>query len=63
MRDPNRLDTFYDELKRIHKEQVPDWRFGQLLVNYFRWLGQDPFYWEDDKMLDSFKRYFGISNE
>ena len=30
MRDPNRLDDFYEKLKKIHKEKVPDWRFGQL---------------------------------
>ena len=32
MRNPERLDLFYDELKRIHKEAFPDWRFGQLKV-------------------------------
>ena len=29
MRDPNRLDRFYDEVKKIHKISFPDWRFGQ----------------------------------
>ena len=33
MRDPERLDAFYDELKRIHKTYFPDWRFGQLVEN------------------------------
>lgn len=58
MRDPNRLDVFYDELKRLHKENVPDWRFGQLLVNVLIWYNRDPFYLEEDKMIDVFKRYF-----
>ena len=38
MRNPERLDSFYDELKRIHKEAFPDWRFGQLCSNFFGWL-------------------------
>lgn len=58
MRDPNRLDAFYDELKKIHKEKVPDWRFGQLIVNFLGWYGRDPFYLEEDKMIDLFRKYF-----
>ena len=38
MRNPNRLDNFYEEFKRIHKESLPDWRFGQLCSNFFGWL-------------------------
>ena len=38
MRDINRLDDFYDELKIIHKECFPDWRFGQFMCNLERWL-------------------------
>ncbi len=30
MRDINRLDKFYDELKEIHKKHFPDWRVGNL---------------------------------
>lgn len=56
MRDTNRLDKFYDELKKIHKECFPDWRFGQLVNNLERWLQSnkglvDMFYIEEDKML------------
>lgn len=51
MRDPNRIPEFMDELERVWS-QVPDWRFGQLVVNV---LGIDPFYIEDDKALDAFK--------
>ena len=51
MRDPNRIPEFMDELERAWC-QVPDWRFGQLIVNV---LGIDPFYIEDDKALDAFK--------
>lgn len=52
MRDPDRLDAFYDELKKIHKEYYPDWRFGQFMVNIIKILG-DPFYWEEDTFLEN----------
>lgn len=62
MRDPNRLDTFYDELKRLHKEHIPDWRFGQFCTNFLGWLwtkkGTDCFFPEEDRMLDYIKEYF-----
>lgn len=58
MRNPNRLDAFYDELKRLHKENVPDWRFGQFLVNFLTWYNRDPFYLEEDKMIEEISRYF-----
>lgn len=56
MRDINRLDIFYDELKKIHKENFPDLRFGQLVNNLERWLQAnkgvvDMFYIEEDEML------------
>ena len=60
MRDPKRLDGFYDEVKRIHKEYFPDWRFGQLMTNYLRWLydgGTDPFFPEEDRILECLKEY------
>ena len=38
MRDPNRLDEFYDRLKELHKECISDWRFGQFCSNFFGWL-------------------------
>lgn len=63
MRDPNRLDDFYSEICRIHKEKFPDWRFGQLCSNFFGWLasekGKDLFFPEESKMLEYFKEYAG----
>lgn len=54
MRDINRLDKFYDELKRIHK-YVLDWRFGQFIMNFMSWYytkyKRDCFYIEEDKMI------------
>ena len=60
MRDPKRLDGFYDEVKRIHKEYFPDWRFGQLMANYLRWLYvgcADLFFLEEDWILERLKEY------
>lgn len=55
MRDPDRLDAFYDEIKKIHKEKFPDWRFIQLMQNFMGWYytktGLDGFYFEEDKTL------------
>ena len=61
MRDPNRIDKFCDELNKLwHK--VPDWRFGQLMCNllggYVGETGRDPFFPEDDEMMEFFKKYF-----
>ena len=60
MRDINRLDNFYDELKRIHK-YVPDWRFGQLIMNFMSWYynkyKNDCFYIEEDKMLNYIEEF------
>lgn len=57
MRDPNRLHKFYDELKRIHMEYVPDWRFGQMINNIFGTT--DIFYMEEEDVLRKVKEYFG----
>ena len=61
MRDPNRIDDFCEELKKMwHK--VPDWRFGQLMSNalgaVYELTNHDPFYMEDDEMLKELKELF-----
>lgn len=68
MRDPERLDVFYEKLKVIHKNYFPDWRFGQLCSNFFGWLMSekkiDLFFPEEADMLRYFKEYaMGVSNE
>lgn len=55
MRDPERLDAFYDELKRIHKTYFPDWRFGQLVENIIFLSKTDLFYCEEDKLIELLK--------
>ncbi len=61
MRDPNRLYKFYENLRDIHMTHLPDWRFGQFMINFIDWYynkyGRDLFYIEEDKMsiiLDEF---------
>lgn len=65
MRNPERLDSFYEEIRDLHKRYWPDWRFGQLCSNFFGWLvqekGVDLFFPEEDKMLRYFKEYAGGS--
>lgn len=56
MRDPNRLDTFYVELAKIHKENFPDWRFGQFMLNFLRWYG-DPFFLEEGRFLEAVREF------
>ena len=70
MRDINRLDKFYDELKTIHKKSFPDWRFGQLCSNFFGWLATekniDLFFPEEDQVLEYIKEYtnnYGIFHQ
>lgn len=66
MRDPNRLYIFYNEVMRIHMEQFPDWRTGQLTINFLGWLqqrGVDPFYFEENMTLELFKEFAGVDTE
>ena len=64
MRDPKRLDKFYDELKELHKNEVPDWRVGQLFSNFYVWLvsekKMDMFFPEEDRLIEYFKEYLGV---
>lgn len=61
MRDPDRIDVFCDELKKMwHK--VPDWRFGQLMSNALSAVdmrtNHDLFYMEDDEMFKELNELF-----
>lgn len=57
MRDKERIKPFLEELQNIW-EQVPDWRFFQLICNIQRELGSDGFYLEDDDALVKIKNMF-----
>ena len=56
MRDADRLDGFYEKIKKLHKKYCPVWRFGQLMSNFADCVG-DIFYWEEDAFLESFEEY------
>ena len=60
MRDVNRLDNFYNELKKLHKH-FPDWRFGQFITNFISWYDNkyhnNIFYIEEDKMLELIAKF------
>lgn len=56
MRDMKRIEPFMAEMASIWKERFPDYRFGQLMVGFFYALG-DPFYYEEDVLLEAFKAY------
>ncbi len=61
MRDINRLNDFYNEFQKIH-EKIPDWRFGQLIINFQRWCNSvkrisDIFYLEEDECITLLKEY------
>jgi hypothetical protein len=61
MRDPNRLDDFYEKLKKMHKTYCPDWRFGQFICNFVAWYmskyNNDIFYIEDDKICHYIREF------
>ena len=58
MRDPKRLDGFYDDMRRLHKRYFPDWRFGQLMSNFLGWVmgekKRDIFFPEEEEMMQLF---------
>ena len=54
MRNPDRLDEFYDRLKKVHKEKFSDLRFGQFMMcvlGDMQSKGRDPFFPEEDEMI------------
>ena len=61
MRNLDRIEPFLNEIGKLWKEKFPDWRFGQLMFNFFSALG-DPFYYEEDEFLAAFKAYCNREN-
>ena len=61
MRDKNRIYKFCNEFADVWANNVPDWRFGQLICNVFGQMageGRDPFFPEENEMIQYFKKYF-----
>ena len=67
IRPASRLDSFCDELKKIHKEHFCDWRFGQLCSNFFSWLASekkvDLFFPEEDQMIKYIREFAGVKED
>ena len=57
MRNINRIDEFCKKLAEYWKEE-PDWRFGQLMMNVLGSCERDPWFYEEDEMLEVFEKYF-----
>ena len=60
MRNSDRIPVFCEKLCELWKK-VPDWRFGQLMVNLFGTVERDPFFIED-KELTTAEFFMLISN-
>ena len=56
MRDINRIEPFMKAVASIWKEKFPDWRFGQMMSNFFCTFG-DPFYFEEEELLVAFRAF------
>ena len=63
MRKIDRIEPFMLELAKIWKENCPDWRFGQLMSNVLNSFDRDPFFIEEEDMLERFKKYFDIDDK
>ena len=62
MRDKKRIKKFCDELATIWENECPDFRFGQMICNIFNDMvvseRRDPFFPEEDEMINYIKNYF-----
>jgi len=57
MRDVNRIKPLLMDFSEVWEQCFPDMRFMQVIVNFQRWLGNDGFYLEDDKLIEKFCSY------
>lgn len=58
MRDIDRINKVTARLAELWKT-VPDWRFMQLIDNLQMWVGNDMFYYEDDRFIDVLEKFLG----
>jgi len=61
MRDPERIDDFMYHMAYLWEKYCPDWRFAQLMSNFFSYYRCDLFYNEEDLFMEKFECY--IYNE
>lgn len=59
MRDPQRTWAVCNQIASFWGARVPDWRFGQLIMNFMSWhmntYHTDAYYIEDDEFMKRFK--------
>lgn len=55
-RNPDRIDDVLKQMGELWKK-VPDWRFMQLICNFQRYIRQDGFYIEDDRLIKKLKEW------
>ena len=62
MRDKNRIPEFTKELERVWMKYYPDWRFGQLMMNFLNYVAleykRDPFFPEESEMYAKKSPYY-----
>lgn len=61
-RDIKRIKPFLERLEKVWLN-VPDWRFGQLMCNMLGSMSRDPFFPEDDEMIEHFEKFFEKEKE
>ena len=57
MRDSNRLDNSYEEIKELHRMLSPDLRIGQFLLNCIESQSKDLYYMEDREFIQKLRDY------
>lgn len=58
VRDPKRIQPFMKALGKLWEENVPDWRFSQLIENVFGNMSYVPWTLEEPRMLEEFQNFF-----
>ena len=61
MRDVNRIDKFLEEFGKLWKK-YPDFRFGQIVCNLQRYIGNDGFYLEEEYYIQKLKDFLDPLN-
>ena len=65
MRDLDRIGKFLYKIQDRWIKYFPDWRFGQLMINFLGWAADkygDPFFWEEDKFIEYFDEFINSGN-
>lgn len=57
MRDERRIKPFLEKIGKYWK-YVPDWRFCQLITNVIGMSKVDPWYLEEDDVIELFEEFF-----